>query len=90
MMIYVYSNKTIISRLILFLFLCFNTVMTLEILLGYLVFLDEELGGVGDVVTLDEDLRARLPVWGRVVACTHREVHLALVSKLLGVDLKSN
>ena len=38
---YVYSNKTNISCLILFLFLCFNTVMTLKILLGYLVFLDE-------------------------------------------------
>ena len=41
------------------------------------------------MVTLDEDLRARLPVWGWVVAGAYREVNLALVSKLLGVNLRT-
>lgn len=63
--------------------------MTFEILLGYLVLLDEQLGGVGDVVALNEDLSAGLPVGGRVVACAHGEIHLALVGKLLGVDLRT-
>ena len=45
--------------------------MTLEILLGYLVLLDEQLGGVGDVVALDENLSAGLPVGGWVVAGAH-------------------
>ena len=56
---------------ILFLFLRLDTVMPLDILLGYLIFLEQQLGGVGDVVALDEDLGPGLPVGGGVVAGAH-------------------
>ena len=54
-----------------FLFLRLDTVMPLDILLGYLIVLEQQLGGVGDVVALDEDLGPGLPVGGGVVAGAH-------------------
>ena len=74
-------------KLISFLLLGFNSIMSLNILLGYFIVLKQQLGCVRNMVALNENLGARLAVGGGVVAGADGEVHLALVRELRGVNL---
>ena len=60
-----------------------------NIFLGNFIKILQEFGSVRHVVSLYQDFCARLSVWCWMVTGPYREVHLALVGELLGINLET-